>query len=284
MSLFADYRTLIFYITVQMWMKRKYAALIISASILLVVAAIVLGSIRPGPSFNGQQASLALILIAIILTLALAVLTISHLSERQVAIALKEERKRIAADLHDEIGPGLALVKFQLDGLQCPDPGGESRRTKAMESLDELSQKLREITRGLATAIDHPLLVDQVSELVAKLTSATGIPIYFDYRVSSLLNGQQILDCYLVIQETLNNALKHGAATEIFISIYEEHHCLNFTCRDNGEGFDYKTAISQHTGMGLSNIAWRMRRLKGKYFVDSHPGSGSAFHYQISLG
>jgi signal transduction histidine kinase len=265
-----------------MWTKRKYLALFIGASSLLVVATMVPGSIRPGPSSNGQQGGLALILIAIILTLTLAVLTILHLSGQRVAMALKEERKRIAADLHDEIGPGLALVKFQLDALLCPEPGGESRRRKAMESLDDLSQKLREITRDIVT--DHPPLVDQVGELVAKLTSATGIPIYFDYRVSSLLNRQQILDCYLVIQETLNNALKHGAATEIFISIYEEHHCLNFTCRDNGEGFDYKTAISQNTGMGLSNIAWRMRRLKGKYIVDSHPGSGSAFHYQISLG
>jgi signal transduction histidine kinase len=265
-----------------MWTKRKYLALFIGASLLLVVATMIPGSIRPAPSSNGQLGSLALILIAIILTLSLAVLTILHLSEQRVTIALKEERKRIAADLHDEIGPGLALVKFQLDALLCPEPGGESRRRKAMESLDDLSQKLREITRDIVT--DHPPLVDQVGELVAKLTSATGIPIYFDYRVSSLLNRQQILDCYLVIQETLNNALKHGAATEIFISIYEEHHCLNFTCRDNGEGFDYKTAISQNTGMGLSNIAWRMRRLKGKYIVDSHPGSGSAFHYQISLG
>jgi signal transduction histidine kinase len=273
-----------FYSTVQMWMKRKYVALFGGVSLLLAVPAIILISTRPGHFFNWQQESLAFYIAAALCTLTSTVLIISHYLEQRVAMARGEERKRIAADLHDEIGPGLALVKFQLDALLCPGPDGESLRRKAMENVDELSQKLREITRGVVSGIDHSLLVDKVGDLVAKLTSATGIPIYFDYRVSSPLNGRQILDCYLVIQETLNNALKHGGASEIFISIYEEHHCLKFTCRDNGAGFDYKTAIRQNTGMGLSNIAWRMRRLKGNYFVDSRPGSGSAFYYQISLG
>jgi signal transduction histidine kinase len=266
-----------------MWMKRKYVVLFIGETLLFVGLAAAFGSIREARLFNWLPGSQSLFLIAIVPTVTLAVMIISDLTEKRVARARQEERKRIAADLHDEIGPGLALVKFQLDGLRCPGPEGDSVGRKAMESLDELSKKLRDITRGPVCCIDHPVLVDKVGDLVAKITDATGIPVHFDYRVSSVLNEEQNLDCYLVIQETLNNALKHGSASEIFISIYEEHHRLNFTCRDNGDGFDYKTAIRQNSGMGLSNIAWRMRRLKGKYFVDSRPGSGSAFHYQISL-
>ena len=202
---------------------------------------------------------------------------------QRLASAREEERKKIAADLHDELGPALALLKFQVDALDSREAKFEDAKEEIMDGLDELSRKLRNITRGLSTITTTSRFIDDIGELVDKFKKASGIPIYFNHRLTASLSEAQRIDCYRVIQETLNNAVKHGHASEISLGIVEEDHMLRITCRDNGKGFDYNSVVRQDKGIGLQNIAWRMGRLKGKYIVHSDPGVGSQFRYEISL-
>jgi signal transduction histidine kinase len=235
------------------------------------------------PFLHAGAAAAFAAFVLLALGLFLAVKNASGLSQERLDSARKEERKRIAADLHDELGSHLALLKYQIDALQCVGGGREDPKKKAMEEVDLVCRKLRDITRGLSTTTTTSRFIDDIGELVDKFKKASGMPIFFNHRLTTSLSEAQRLDCYRVIQETLNNAVKHGHASQISLRIVEEDHMLRITCRDNGQGFDYNSVVRQNKGIGLQNIAWRMSRLKGKFIVHSHPGSGSHFRYEISL-
>ena len=263
--------------------NRKFLFLLCCGTVFAVVLLFSTTTMSSIPFLHPGTSAALLALVLLVSGLFLAIRKASGALHERLELVREDERRRMAADLHDELGPRLALLKFQIDALQCREGGGENAKKKAMEEVDLVCRKLRDITRGLLTITTTSRLIDDVGELVDKFKKASGIPIYFDHRLTTALSEAQRLDCYRVIQETLNNAIKHGHASEIILGIVEEDHMLRITCRDNGKGFDYNSVVRQNKGIGLQNIAWRMRRLKGKFIVHSHPGSGSQFRYEISL-
>ena len=96
------------------------------------------------------------------------------------------------------------------------------------------------------------------------------------------LSTNTSLTIYRIIQELINNAVKHSKATEVFVQYLEEGERINITVEDNGVGFD-KESISKKTGMGLNNLKTRVTYLNGDIDIISSQEEGTTVHIVIDL-
>lgn len=198
--------------------------------------------------------------------------------------AREEERKRIASDLHDDVGPVLSTIKFEIDGMETLQPEDESARTNAMAKIDQLTQKMRDISRNLMpSTLLKKGLVYAVEDFLKEMERAAKIPIEYNYTAVSRLSEQQSINCYRLVQETVNNAVKHAVPSRIFVEISEQNKVLKILCKDNGKGFDYNSSLEDGKGLGLKNISTRVELLNGKSIVQSKKGVGTAFLFEIPV-
>lgn len=181
------------------------------------------------------------------------------------------ERRRMAGELHDDIGVMLSLTKMSVNQLQ-QGLGGTSEDNKEMVLkirglLDETMTNVRRISKALVpTTLEQFGLEAAVEDLIIKFSGMDGT------RVRLIENGQQIprlapkteLTLFRVIQELVNNALKHANASTIGIEIYSQSGRIWVRVRDNGSGFDADAArVSKSSGLGLKNIESRLSILNG---------------------
>lgn len=198
--------------------------------------------------------------------------------------AREGERKRIASDLHDDVGPVLSTIKFEIDGMEALQPEDESARANAMAKIDQLTQKMRDISRNLMpSTLLKKGLVYAVEDFLKEMERAAKIPIDYNYTAVSKLSEQQSINCYRLVQETVNNAVKHAESSRIFVEISEQNELLTILCKDNGKGFDYSTSLEGDKGLGLKNISTRIELLNGKSIVQSKKGVGTAFLFEIPI-
>lgn len=199
----------------------------------------------------------------------------------QTRLEIQEETfKTISQEIHDNIGQSLSFVKLNLntiDGRIPPDI-----KEKLLESKDLLSksiQDLRDIARslnpdfiseiGLHAAIDQQLL----------LLEKTGL-----FKTSFVLNGvfyknnnQHELVVFRIVQELLNNIVKHAEASEVNIRMHYKTEQLEITVQDNGKGFNTSAMQSteNNNGLGLRNMLNRMTLINGFITINSKPNEGT---------
>ena len=206
----------------------------------------------------------------------------SQLIESQEA-----ERKRIAAELHDSLGQNLLVIKNRAL-LQAMTLSDEQARTQFHDFSDAVSQSLEEV-RTISSDLRPPHL-DQLglrTALVAMIEKvATSSTIRFTHElceVDGLLPHGDEINFYRIVQESLNNILKHSGATEaaIRIAFYEGH--LALTIHDNGRGFNPHGDRRAGAGLGLQGIAERVRILGGTQTIHSAPGQGTTVTVRLDL-
>lgn len=189
----------------------------------------------------------------------------------------ESERQRIAHDLHDSVGGLLAAAKLQLERLPGKSPAiGDDPEFKKIKTLiDEAVTETRHIARNLQPGTLRQFgLVKAVQDLIGRLQSGQGPEISFQYFGDMSNLPQPIsLNCYRIIQELLQNSIKHAKADEILVQINLTDDVLVMVVEDNGVGFDPKTAPK---GMGTGNLVDRVQFLKGDISVDSAPGRGAS--------
>jgi len=88
---------------------------------------------------------------------------------------------------------------------------------------------------------------------------------------------------YRIVQELLNNTMKHASATEVFVQLIREENRLNIVVEDNGKGFE-TSLLENSKGAGWTNIRSRVDYLKGQLDVHAEPGKGTLVNIEISLG
>jgi len=200
--------------------------------------------------------------------------------------AQEEERNRISRDLHDGLGGLLAGVKLRLSsivsreraktGVEHPDIA------YVIKDLDQSVDELRRIARNM---MPESLLSIGLKPALADLcrymqTPGTDIQFQaFDLRTS--YSQPVLIGVYRIVQELLNNAVKHANANQIIVQCSENDAHLFLTVEDNGYGFDPEDMARK--GMGLSNIKNRVALLQGKVEIESKPGQPTAVNIQIPL-
>ena len=207
-----------------------------------------------------------------------------------VLAAEEAERRRIGADLHDGVGQLLSVVKLHLSGLSEElesrlDPGEQQRFATAIEVVDESVREVRGIShdllpnallkRGLALAVREFLdRLRRPGQLNIQLETfglaAAHLPTEVEYAL------------YRVVQEAVQNIVKHAHATAITLQLICHPGELTLVVEDNGVGFG-PAAPGAEAGIGLHNMAGRIAYLGGELLVDSSPGRGTTLTAVVPL-
>jgi signal transduction histidine kinase len=208
---------------------------------------------------------------------------------RQIIQSQETERKRIAVNLHDSLGQNLLVIKNQAR-LALQPAADETMRQQRLNEISEItSQAIEEVRR-----ITHDLRPYQLDRL--GLTLAIRANINRASENSSILFASHVDDIdtvfdkdseihvYRIVQEAVNNVLKHSGATEATVVIKTQADLVSISIRDNGKGFRIEKADapgSNGLGHGLSGITERARILGGTFVIGSQPGQGSSLDIEI---
>ncbi|WP_234735003.1 sensor histidine kinase [Tellurirhabdus bombi] len=200
----------------------------------------------------------------------------------------EQERRRIAQDLHDEIGTMLSVTKLSLNQLgrsiEKTDPASIILVQKTRSLLDETISNVRRISRDLVpTTLERFGLVAALEELAEKVISQGDIHIEIicPDTVTSLPSSLNLM-LFRIAQELTNNAIKHAKAETIQIQLSCEPGQLNLSVIDDGHGFDLDEVLSdKRRGLGLRNIESRLSVVDGSVTFDVAKGRGSRVYVQV---
>lgn len=199
--------------------------------------------------------------------------------------AEEKERKRIAGDLHDGVGQTMSAAKINLSTLQREIPFANREQVTAFERVlalvDESCKELRSVSHnmmpntllrsGLATAVRN--FISRIDHRVLN------VEFYGEGLHDSLDTNKEVV-LYRVIQECVNNVIRHAAATRLTISLIKDEDGMSVTVEDNGKGFDAHNTENV-SGIGLQNIESRITYLNGTVEWDSAPGKGTVVTIHI---
>lgn len=198
--------------------------------------------------------------------------------EKQIAIVTtrQEERDRISADMHDELGSGMTAIRLMSEIAKTkmkdhPFPELE----KISNSANDLLGKMNSIIWTMKSSNDtleslvaylrsHALEYFENTAVLCHVNTPEQIP-------SIEVNGEKRRNIFLSVKEALNNILKHAQATEVTIDLRLEGNNLSIIVKDNGVGID--TEKLRRFGNGMSNMKRRMESISGEFEITTHQGT-----------
>ncbi|MES2794442.1 MAG: ATP-binding protein [Bacteroidota bacterium] len=199
-------------------------------------------------------------------------------------------RRQIGGDLHDEIGTLLSASKMSLSVLGKNIAGQAEAKILIDQTADLINQavsNVRRISKDLMpSTLDEFGLVIALEELSEKLTVYTGIPIFFKkINVFNQSIPKKIeLIYYRIVQELINNSLKHANPTEINIYLELRQKHLVLTVFDDGIGFDMNEVLTNpKNGIGIRNIQSRLSLVDGKVDYEVAKGKGAKITIDVQL-
>lgn len=196
--------------------------------------------------------------------------------------AQEEERQRIARDLHDDFSQRLAALVLDVASLEKQPPLMPQLVVTALEPIRGELERLSDDIHNLAYKL-HPSLLKHaglqaaVEDHIYQVSKRTGVQIVLKAReVPSSLSLDQSTCLFRVLQESLNNVIKHADATEVTVKLSGSSKGVGLSVTDNGTGFDGidKTA-NQQKGLGLISMQERMRLQHGFLRIHSRPADGT---------
>jgi signal transduction histidine kinase len=203
-------------------------------------------------------------------------------------IALEEVRRRIAADLHDEIGSSLTQISIlsevaRQQGADAMPELGHPLSMIAASSRD-LVDAMSDIVWAINPAKDHLAdLVQRMRRLAADTFSATNTTCHLELpppEQEMKLGANVRREVFLIFKEAVNNIVKHSACSEVGIKLAIDGALLRLELRDDGRGFD---PLVPSEGHGLSSLRNRAAALGGTLAVVSAPGAGTAITFDLPM-
>ena len=211
----------------------------------------------------------------------------AELTTRAVIDTEERERKRIAADLHDSIGQMLSAAKINLSALSSKIhfTGEEQLKfyNRTQEIIDECCREVRTLSHQMMpNMLIQYGLVEAVRELAQKIDSPRMNVNFHAHGAETGLDASTEIILYRIIQECVNNTLKHSEASLLDIQIISDEKEVGITIEENGRGFDVN-AVNRAGGLGLQNIINRVEYIKGQVNFDSTPGKGTHIYIEIPV-
>jgi signal transduction histidine kinase len=189
--------------------------------------------------------------------------------------AQENERRALARELHDEIGQSLSAILMETEGAECADRPAEVR--EHLDSIKGLAEKTVNQVRDLALLLRPSMLDDlglgpALNWHARETSKRTGLNVVVsaDDAIDSLPEEHRTC-IYRLVQEAVNNAVRHANARTVEVSVQKEIHKVNVIVQDDGAGFDTRFM----RGLGLLGMEERVRRLGGRLKISSEPGRGT---------
>ncbi len=209
---------------------------------------------------------------------------------RRLIIAHESERRRVAAELHDSLGQTLAMIKnravFAVQNTKNLEAAKEQFEQITDQSVDAINE-VREISYNLRPyLLDRLGLTKALKSLFNKTAENSNLKIAADIEnIDKIFSKEEEMSLYRIVQENLNNILKHAEASEIRVEIKKETDFLTVKIADNGKGFstDGVRNNDKKEGFGLLGMAERVNILGGTHNIESAPDKGTTVKIKISI-
>ncbi|MEZ0608528.1 two-component regulator propeller domain-containing protein [Fibrella sp. WM1] len=196
--------------------------------------------------------------------------------EMVIAIRTQElERQRFAKELHDGIGANLSVLKLYLSSLGKGHTNPEVIRGRAMAVLNSSVSDIRALINDMhPRSLSQQGLAQTLTDMVAMLNDTNQLYLQLDVdNVPSQLPQAIEINLFRVVQELVQNTLKHANAQHVWLSLHYKANTLTLSYRDDGRGMAGTTPAST-SGHGIINIRQRIDLLKGTCQLDNEPGKG----------
>jgi two-component system, NarL family, sensor kinase len=216
-----------------------------------------------------------------------AVFEQQQLAASAVLKAEEKERQRIAKDLHDGVGQMMSAAKMNLSAFENEIQFSNADQKLSFERIiglvDESCKEVRTVSHqmmpnmllksGLGKAVAE--FLDKIDQKVIKVN------LHVEGLQERLKEDVEIV-LYRVLQECVNNVIKHSGASHLDIALIKDKDGISATIEDNGKGFDLQQ-LGEESGMGLKNMQARINYLNGSIDFDSSPGKGTlvAIHLPV---
>jgi PAS domain S-box-containing protein len=202
--------------------------------------------------------------------------------------AHETERARIARDLHDDIGQRMAVLTMDLDTVAATIPASNAEASRRLRALStraiDLARDIQALSHRLhSSKLDHLGLVSASAGLCRELSAQHSVTVAFSaVGVPDDVPKNVALGVFRVLQEAVNNALKHGQSEIVHAALYGTAAGIQLDVVDGGAGFDVAAAM-HNGGLGLISMHERVSLLNGQLQVESRHGSGTRVHATFPL-
>ena len=202
--------------------------------------------------------------------------------------AQEVEKKRIAERLHDDVGAMLSIAKLNINTLQENVYVSSNDFNTKLEVTKDLMNNISDSIRNISHAL-MPIAIEKygfkaaVYDLIAKIKSAETLSV--EYVIEGFDDTEHwprsfVLSSYRIIQEIVNNAIKHAAATHLFIQLIELDEEITIYIEDNGKGIEKE---NNKEGAGLKLLQTNIAHLSGKLEMDGKPNEGTFILVEIPI-
>ncbi|WP_430967328.1 sensor histidine kinase [Spongiimicrobium sp. 2-473A-2-J] len=195
----------------------------------------------------------------------------------------EKERRKVANELHDDLGSLMATIKLHFDNMKInkTDPALKN----AQKLLDEAYQKIRSMAHAKNSGVmANQGLLPAVQKMAQTISGTNALAVTVEeYGLGERMENTLELTIFRVIQELIANIIKHAGATQASIQFTQHEDNLNIIVEDNGKGFDMARVEKTRSGMGLTTIEKRIEHLEGNFTVDSVLDKGTSILIDIPL-
>jgi two-component system, NarL family, sensor kinase len=198
--------------------------------------------------------------------------------------ARESERKKIAEDLHDNMGSLLSSLRLYSDLLREKSGDGELQRIagKLSELTEQTANETRRISHDLSTnVLQHVGIAEPIRQLGLAITESQKLDVTTIVAIETQPASEMALNIYRIVQELFTNTLKHANATRARLELTQiGNQYLSLIFEDNGKGFD---TGEMKEGLGLISLKARVERLRGNVMISSDRSKGTAVIIEIPL-
>jgi signal transduction histidine kinase len=164
-------------------------------------------------------------------------------------------------------------------------PDNQQAFERSMDMLDSSIKEMRRVAHNMMPEALVKFGLDTALKDFCNEINQNGI-VKIDYQSIDMetagIDQTTAINIYRIVQELVNNILKHASAKSVFLQVTNTNGQLAVTVEDDGKGFD-TTILSLEKGMGWNNIQSRIKFLNGKIDVQSDPGKGTSIHFELNI-
>lgn len=202
-----------------------------------------------------------------------------------VVNAQEKERAEIGKELHDNVNQILSTARLYLELAKSDEGQRINLINRSYDNIYDAINEIRNISRSLVPpSIGDLGLIESIEDLVENIRATKKLYIEFCYGgdIDELLGQKQKLMLFRIIQEQVNNVLKHANASNIIIELMIDGHMINLAVSDDGKGFDFEE-VKNNKGVGLQNIASRTELFNGKINIVTAPNKGCKLNIHVPI-
>jgi PAS domain S-box-containing protein len=209
---------------------------------------------------------------------------------QRLVVAEDQFRKRIAIELHDDVGQEMTALAFNLAHIESTLGGTDRAELRStLEDCRQLTRAIHRSVRGLMVSLHPPQLeelglVPALASYAKQFQERTGIAVALRTAPGvPRLAAERELALFRIVQEALNNVLKHAAATRVSILLEQGPHCLRLSLTDDGRGVALRNCTPQRSdsGWGITIMRERAESVGGSFAFDSAPGRGTTISVEF---